>query len=346
MGRSTNITISGWGAVSPAGWGVAPLWEAKKPGLPGLPEERQREGAGLPVKVRSVPPAPKEAAFRHPRLRRASPQVKFAAAACLEALGEERALKVQAGALRLGIVFATVCGAVQYSNRFYQEVLNDPATASPILFPETVFNAAASHLSSILGSSSANYTLVGDTAEFLAALRVARDWLLAGEVDGCLVVGAEELDWISCEAMQLFAPGMVAAEGAGALYLETAAARESAPIVLESVTEPALWLNLREKQSAARLARARLPDELSPGALLVLSVLGQRRHDSEELAAWEDWSGPRMSPGTWLGNSVGAAMALNGVLACEALARGDAAEAIVSGAGHHHQCLAAWLRTG
>jgi hypothetical protein len=36
---------------------------------------------------------------------------------------------------------------------------------------------------------------------------------------------------------------------------------------------------------------------------------------------------------------------LNAALACEYLVRGVASEAIVSAAGHHHQCLAAWMRT-
>ena len=115
----------------------------------------------------------------------------------MEALGEERVAQVKAGELRLGIVFATMCGAVQYSNRFYQEVIDEPATASPILFPETVFNATSSHLSAIFNSQAANYTVVGDSAEFLSACRIAADWLHAGEVDGCLVVGSEELDWVS-----------------------------------------------------------------------------------------------------------------------------------------------------
>ncbi|MDA0814812.1 MAG: beta-ketoacyl synthase N-terminal-like domain-containing protein [Verrucomicrobia bacterium] len=340
----TPITIAGWGAVSPAGWGVASLLDAVQSRAMVEPEVRQREGAARSVLVRPVPPPDAGERLRHPRLRRASPQVKFAAAACIEAMGDERSERAKAGGLRLGIVFATMCGAVQYSNRFYQEVLEEPATASPILFPETVFNATSSHLSAIFGSHAANYTLVGDSAEFLAALRIAEDWLRAGEVDGCLVVGSEELDWVSWEAMQLFDSHGVAGEGAGALYLELGESSENA-IVLEAVTEPALWLNHGEKHLATQQARAQLPDKISTDAALALSTSGHVRADAAEVGAWADWSGPRVELGLLLGNCMGAGVALNAALACEYLASGMASEAIVSAAGHHHQCLAAWMRT-
>ena len=63
-----------------------------------------------------------------------------------------RCRSVQSGALRLGIVACTMAGSVAYSRRFYEEVLREPATASPLVFPETVFNAPASHLAAYLGT--------------------------------------------------------------------------------------------------------------------------------------------------------------------------------------------------
>ena len=344
MNASERVTIAGWGAVSAAGWGITSLFDAIQADAIKAPQRRQRDGARQSVEVRAVPQSVASRRIRHPRLRRASPQVKFAASACMEALGEERVAQVKAGELRLGIVFATMCGAVQYSNRFYQEVIDEPATASPILFPETVFNATSSHLSAIFNSQAANYTVVGDSAEFLSACRIAADWLHAGEVDGCLVVGSEELDWVSWEAMQLFDPRGIASEGAGALYLEPAISGTKT-IVLEAVTKPVLWLNHAEKASSARLTRNGLPPDVSSSALLALSAMGHAKTDLAELTAWSDWNGPRLALGRELGNCMGAGVALNAALACEHLVRGSASEAIVSAAGHHHQCLAARLRS-
>ena len=69
-------------------------------------------------------------------------------------------------------------GSVNYSRRFYDETLKDPATASPLVFPETVFNAPASHLAALLGTTAINYTLVGDPGTFLQGIALAADWLL------------------------------------------------------------------------------------------------------------------------------------------------------------------------
>jgi 3-oxoacyl-(acyl-carrier-protein) synthase len=108
---------------------------------------------------------------------------------------------------------------VQYSRRFYAEVLQDPKTASPILFPETVFNAPSSHLSALLASPAANYTLVGDYHCFTDGLDLARFWLITGRAEEVLLVAAEELDWLSAEAIQLLDPTTPLTEGAVALLL-------------------------------------------------------------------------------------------------------------------------------
>ena len=72
--------------------------------------------------------------------------------------------------------------------------------ASPLLFPETVFNAPASHLAAILGITGASYTIVGDGAVGLLALKMAEDLMANPALDRCLVVGAEEADWLLCDA--------------------------------------------------------------------------------------------------------------------------------------------------
>ena len=338
-GDNHEIAVTGWGAVSAAGWNASSLFEAITSNSICPPQLVQREG-GMEVQTRAVPALDRSKRSRHPRLRRASPQVKFAASACIEALGEKRIDHVRNGDLRLGVVFATMCGAVQYSNRFYGEVLNDPATASPILFPETVFNAPSSHLSALLGTSSINYTLVGDSAEFLPALSLGKQWLLEDQVDGCLVVGAEELDWVNWEAMQLFHKGSIATEGAGVLYLERATSESK--IVLKQITDSLTWLNLKDRKDATLKTRQALSSSLPDSALLVKSAVGNSRLDSAENHAWINW-GTALSPGTVLGNAMGAATPLNCVVACEALARGSSRHAVISAAGHHHQCAAAWL---
>ena len=84
---STTLAITGWGAVSPAGWGAAALADAVKVGSPCETSllERKLGDQCMTTAVRRVPAG--GTAPRVPRLRRASPIAKFAAAAVAEALG-------------------------------------------------------------------------------------------------------------------------------------------------------------------------------------------------------------------------------------------------------------------
>ena len=213
------LSLHGWGAVSPAGWGVEPLMEALSAAVP-LPTSDVPAPADAPRSHRGrLVPVKKDPLLAHPRLRRAGRISHFAAAASLEALGDSRAELVKSGALRLGLVYTLVNGGVVYSRRFFGEVLAQPSTASPILFPETVFNAPASHLAAFLGLTGPVTTLVGDTGAFLHGLETASLWLKLGLVDACLVTGAEEADWMTAEGLALLEPGAILAEGAGAVLV-------------------------------------------------------------------------------------------------------------------------------
>src|SRR5438067_6740704 len=177
MIAAENIFVHGIGAVSPAGWGVLPLREALAKGEPIPVKELARPGWTRSLRVRPVPPlAPRPNFLAHARLRRTSSIAQYAVAAALEALGDDAA-RVTSGSLRLGIVLCVMTGCVNYSRRFYDETLKDPATASPLIFPETVFNAPASHLASVLGTTGINYTIVGDPSTVLQGLALAADWL-------------------------------------------------------------------------------------------------------------------------------------------------------------------------
>jgi 3-oxoacyl-(acyl-carrier-protein) synthase len=168
---------------------------------------------------------------------------RFAAIAGLEAL-QAAGVKVDSqNAGRIALIFAISNGGVIYTKRFYRDVVETGAqSASPLLFPETVFNAPASHLAAILGVTGATYTVIGDGAVGLLAIKMAEDVMTDKSLDYCLVVGTEEIDWILCDAYRRWrllrsAPpiepfgkqkrGMILSEGAGAILL----AREGTIII-------------------------------------------------------------------------------------------------------------------
>jgi 3-oxoacyl-(acyl-carrier-protein) synthase len=327
-----NLAITGCGAVTPAGWGVRAMMAALKSRTRPAPFllERPLGGATRVTPVLRVPMVgatnPKAA-----RLRRTSPISKFAAAAALEALGTERLARITEG-LRVGVIFTLTNGCVNYSNRFFSEVLADPALASPILFPETVFNAPSSHLSAMIGSTSPNDSLIGDGSEFLTGVELAAEWIERGDVDGCLVVAAEEIDWLSSEALCHYSRSYLPSEGAGAIYLEAA----EGPTVIHQLPDPVPY-NSRSRSAAAREIRSALGAADDGRTLLVDGLCGIHRFDGPEIAAWQDWQGPRWSPKLVLGESMGAASAFQVVAAVEALKSGLYQSAVVSSVGSNQQ---------
>ena len=324
----SGVAVGGIGVVSPAGWGIKAFREGLGSGKPFPVQMLERPGLNKPLEVRHVPaPAERPACFQHPRLRRGSAITRFAVSAGLEALGKNEVP-------RLGIITCVMSGCVQYSRRFYHEVLDNPAGASPLLFPETVFNAPASHLGSVLGNISMNYTLVGDPGTFLQALALGATWIADGRLDGCLVVGAEEADWVTSESFRMFDKGFLLAEGAGAIYLRKP--RQESEVTLECVTDSHIYAG-RSRAEAARAMRAQLPD----GQLLVDSTQGLNRHDRPELDTWRDFKGDRLSPKRLLGEGLMAASPWQCIAAIDALQQGRCSLALVSVVGCNQQAIGA-----
>lgn len=332
-----TVWVHGLGAVSPAGWGVSALRQALQTQAGPAPVFLPRPGADATLRARRVPaPDPRPAWLGHPRLRRASAISHFTVSAGLEALGADAA-RVTAGTLRLGVVECVMTGSVTYSRRFYDEVLRDPALASPMLFPETVFNAPASHLAAVLGATGLNYTLVGDPSAFLVGLALAAGWLEDDAVDACVVVGAEEADWATAEALRLFSRGHILAEGAGAVYLR----REPIPggLALERVTDPSTFLDRVSQADALRQVRAEVAPEA--GDLVCDGTTGAARADAPEEAAWRDWPGARLAPKRVLGEGLMAGAAWQCVSALDALRQNGYPAAVVSVPGCNHAAVAA-----
>jgi len=333
----SRIIAAGWGAVSPAGWTAAELVAALQKGESLPVEESVRAGTTKTLRARKVPkPAVRPAFITHPRFRRTSPVSQFAVSAALEALGEDRAL-VEQGALRLGVVFCVMSGCVNYSRRFYDEVLRDPGTASPLVFPETVFNAPASHLAALLGATGINYTLVGDPGMFLQGLAQGAQWIERGQVDACLVVSAEEGDWLSVEANALFDPQGVVSEGAGAIYLK---GQNSGEVMLAGVTEAFSFNGAHERMTAAAQMQMELV-QAGQADWLCDSLTGSAAVDKAELTAWASAVMPQWSVKKILGEAFAATSAWQCVLACERVASEAATAVNVSVVGCNQQAIGA-----
>ena len=334
----SRLFVCGLGAVSPAGWTVAALRQALESGEPLPVQSLERPGWSKPLRARFVPtPLTRPAFLSHPRLRRTSPITHYAVAAALEAVAGLRADKPFNP--RLGVILCLQSGCVQYSYRFFEEALKDPATASPLLFPETVFAAPASHVAAVLETTPLVYTLMGDPAAFLQGVALAAEWLQDDRADACLVLGAEEINWLSADALWHLEHSSVISGGAAALCLSLDPG-PSAGVEVKTITDAHTYSARVSRAQAALAMRRQLP--AASGPCLLCDGLGESaRVNAAERQAWSDWTGPRLSPRTVLGEGLMAAGAWQCVAACDAVASGRFPAANVSLVGNNHQAIGA-----
>jgi len=225
-----DLAVTGQGAVSPAGVGVEALR-----GIESVPANVAY--VGQPYKTWPVLRVDlKKPAFqrwqKEPRLRRASPISYFLVEAAEQALANLSASE----RADTGLIVAFNAGCLAYSRRFFEGIVSEgQRSASPALFPETVFNSPVSHVVSVLGLNGAAYALAGDETAWIAGLKTASVWLRQGRVKQVLVLGAEEFDPVVLDAYrsahwlsrQNSARDFLPSEGASGLLVRQAEAGDS-----------------------------------------------------------------------------------------------------------------------
>jgi hypothetical protein len=335
------LFIHGHGAVSAAGIGAAPLFRAclEPSTLPTTRLERSIGQETISYLHRPVDTEALRASMpKHPRFRRSSNITKFAVNAAQQAIGDERLEQVKNHKLSIGLVFTLLNGCVNYSNRFFSEVLDDPSLASPLLFPETVFNAPASHIAAYLGCDGPTYTMIGDSATWFSAMKIAEGWIAGGHVDGCLVVCGEETDWLTLEGLGLYSKNLIATEGAAAVYLEA----HPSEISIAELNGPFCYNNASERSAAVRKSWA--PHASSTDGILIDGLTGIHSLDRAELAASASWPGPRLSPALVLGEGMGIRCGFQTIAAIEALYNDHRSAVVLASGGNQQSFSARFLR--
>jgi 3-oxoacyl-[acyl-carrier-protein] synthase II len=342
--QAGGVTITGWGAVSPAGWSAESLSQVMEAGSPLPFATGRRSEEALECRFRKVPALTTPPDWmKLPRFRRTTAAARHAVHAAVEALGPERLAKAQSGEWRVGVIFCTMNGCVQFSRRFYAEVLSNPLLASPILFPETVYNAPSSHISALLGSREINCTLVGDSAQFLRGMEMATHWLEDGLVEACLVVAAEEQDWLSDEGLLMFHRDGITAEGAAAVLLEKTDVKTEGAVRLQHLTEAFTYGQLMPRELAVQNVHDDLLKQADSKALLCHSRGMGTRVDKAEQSVWTDWQGDSLSVRDILGEGFSITAGWQVVAACEALQRGKHSRALINAIGLGQQAMGAIL---
>jgi 3-oxoacyl-[acyl-carrier-protein] synthase II len=322
--------IQGIGAVTPLGPNRLETWAALCQG-----RQAPRKLFANALANRSYFSCPVPAKFvadaaRQSRLRRSGTISLLGAAAGFDALADA-GLKPDIGlGARIAVVFAICSGGVNYTRRFYHEIVTQGANAaSPLLFPETVYNAAASHLAALLGVNEQSYTLVGDSSVGLGGVHFAIELLtMQPQLERCLVVGAEEADWLLADAFASWRMATrqdqfkVYGQSSGTIFGEGAAAvliGRTGPLAIANTSAGLPFYSFRESESAARkifgsLRTERLPD------IVVSSANGTFADEVERKAFAELYpSVPVYAPKPAAGEALGAGALLQVAAATLAL---------------------------
>jgi 3-oxoacyl-(acyl-carrier-protein) synthase len=301
-----------------------------------------------------VPPEYTAHLNREPRLRRASAISLLAAAAGKAAIADSGIDFTGDAKSGLAVVFGVSSGGVQYTRRFYEQVVKQGANAaSPLLFPETVYNAPASHIAAMLGVDGATYTLVGDGTVGLQALEFAGQLIETEAAQHVLVVAAEELDWILLAAhrtWRLTAPqGRTLAHTAshtGALLAEGAAAVVIGPEGRSGTVYLAGGGTCFSRHEAPAIMDRVLTSlsEFSPVDLVVSGGNGTWPDEVIEAAVTRHFPGtsrPWLKPKDAIGEALGAGALLQILFAMDALERTASRRALVVAMGWNQQAAAA-----
>ncbi|HWI39938.1 MAG TPA: beta-ketoacyl synthase N-terminal-like domain-containing protein [Verrucomicrobiae bacterium] len=302
-----DIVVTGSAAISAAGVGVQALVEGVREGrslLTPAPEEIAGPGGlwGKAEKFRAADFIPPLKARKFDRCS------LLAVVATGLALADAGIAKGSFPSERVGITLGCGFGGIANSEEFLSGYFRGGVDAlAPMLFPNTVANAAASNASIEHSLQGPNVTMVQRLCSAEAAFDLACRFIAEGRADVMITGGVDEITPRTMQAFrqmgQLRRMPHGFAEGCGLLVLESAqhAARRGAAVrgSVEGISTLGMLVPGREDEGAERLLRGALPAD-------AVSLSG-----SADL--WEDVRKLLPSPRVELQRITGRALAMGGL---------------------------------
>lgn len=330
-----SVKIAGMGWVTPLGAGLDEVWEKIEAGQKPAPAEIATPQPGRTHRALVVPPKTADAVGRNPRLRRSSPITYYSVTAALAALENAGITMTPEIAERTAVVFGVCSGGVIYTRKFYEMIVKQGANAaSPLLFPETVYNAPASHAAALIGVTGMSYTLVGDGTVGISAIKFGEQLLATTDIDYCVVATGEEMDWVLCEAYHEWRIPALLAEGGAAVVL----AREGR-IALGPVHPGVSFTSRKEAGAAIRKVHHDLAADV-PRPDLIVGSANDTFIDALEARALKEEYHPGTAtayPKHYLGEMLAAGALAQTVFGAFAMQKRSLNNVIVSALGFNQQ---------
>lgn len=229
------IAVTGIGIVSPIGTGKEQVLASLAGAVSGISRDNEFkvQGSGISsfgcvkgfVPKDHIPPM---------KARRMSKFSLFSLASAIEAVRDAGLEISDRNRFSTGIAVGTGLASTDSTDRFYEGLLKGgPDSTNPMVFPETVQNIAASHISIHMGTRGPNITFSHADISSELALFYGCELLKDGRADAVIISGADELSVSSAtgysslgllsDAMMPFdnaRNGFVLAEGGATLVIE------------------------------------------------------------------------------------------------------------------------------
>lgn len=238
-----RLVITGMGAVTPIGIGVAEYWKALVQGACGIGKITRFDASSLRVQIAAQVKAFDPAAYMPKTLARTmAPFMQYAYTAAKEAL-EGSGLEIAPERDRIGIVMGTAMDGVTTVAQT-QEAFDAGQRVGPRFVPMTIGNIAAAQIAISYGIHGPSLTLNTACSAGGDAVMTAAMLLRTGEADAVLAVGGESIlcpivvaglaqaqalsrrnenPEGACRPFDAKRDGFVIGEGGGALLIETEA---------------------------------------------------------------------------------------------------------------------------
>ena len=270
-----DIVVTGYSAISVAGVGTAPLRDAVASGT-SLLVPVPPEIAGMEGRLWGKTEAFKASDFMPPLKARKLDRCSLMAVGATKMALDAAALSLPlADPERVGIMLGCGFGGIPNSAELLSGYFSAGVEGlAPMLFPNTVPNAAASNTSIEFGMQGPNVTIVQRFSSAESAVMMACRFLAEGRADVMVAGGVDELTPLILRAfremgqLDSFAAGF--GEGAGALVLETRAGAERRGAAIKGVIGPVRTIGFLPR-GAEEDGMRRLVPELPAAALLSLS---------------------------------------------------------------------------
>jgi len=189
----TRVVVTGLGAITPLGIGVAPTWEALLAGRSGVARIEAFDSSALPVQIAAEVKGFDPAAFLEKKdIKKVDRFAQFAIGAAQMAM-DDAGLRVESDfAARVGVVLGVGMGGLSTLEEGHKAFLEGGLKRlSPFVIPRVIANMAPGLIAIRFGCTGVNYTPTSACASGGQAVGEAFRLVRYGEQDAVITGGTE-----------------------------------------------------------------------------------------------------------------------------------------------------------